>query len=189
LEEKAMSETSLAKRFFVDAMSPGFREDPYPHYVAYRSEEPLLRVDDTVWFALAHQDVATLLRHPKLSSNETRATTEQDRPEPGRLKARSPLFMDPPEHTRLRRLIARAFTAKRVDALRATAQATTSTPLDQLAVEGKSQVDLIEASAYPLPVRIICSLLGVPASDEEAFTGWSQALSRHSTRPFCARPR
>jgi cytochrome P450 len=161
-------------------MSPEFRENPYPHYQAYRNEGPLLQMDDTIWFSLAHHDVTTLLRHPKLSSDETRATTELGRPKPGRMKAQSLLFMDPPDHTRLRALIARAFTPKRVEDLRITAEEITSDLLDHLAAGARSGevVDLIATVAYPLPVRIICSLLGVAADDEKAFTGWSQALSR-----------
>src|SRR5262245_37694767 len=67
-----MSEMSLADQFFVDAMSPEFRENPYPHYEAYRSQEPLLRVGDTIWFSFAHTDVTTMLRDPRLSSDERR---------------------------------------------------------------------------------------------------------------------
>jgi cytochrome P450 len=175
-----MSGTSLAEQFFVDAMSPAFREDPYPHYEAYRNGEALLQVDDTMWFSLAHAAVSTLLRHPKLSSDETRATTEKGRSQPGRLKAQSLLFMDPPDHTRLRRLVVRAFTARRVEELRIAAEQTTSELLDQMTNEGASSgdVDLIQMLAYPLPVRIICSLLGVPAGDEGVFAGWSRDLSR-----------
>jgi pimeloyl-[acyl-carrier protein] synthase len=175
-----MTETSLAERFFVDAVSPAFREDPYPHYESYRSEEPLLRVDDTIWFSLAHRDVATLLRHPQLSSDETRATTELGRPTPGRLKAQSLLFMDPPDHTRLRRLVVRAFTSKRVRDLQLTAEGVASDLFDRITAEDASghDLDLITLLAYPLPIRIICSLLGVPSEDEESFTGWSRALSQ-----------
>jgi len=120
-----------------------------------------------------------MLRHPKLSSDESRATSEAGRPDPGRL-AGSLLFMDPPDHTRLRRLVACAFTPKRVAELRPTAEAITAERLDETAAAGASGdvVDLIRSLAYPLPVRIICSLLGVPEADEAAFTGWSRALAR-----------
>jgi cytochrome P450 len=175
-----MPQLSLADRFFVDAMSPAFREDPYPHYEAYRRQEPLRRVADTIWFVLGHADVTALLRHPKLSADETRATTEAGRPKPGRLKASSLLFMDPPDHTRLRALVARASTPKRVADLRPTAEAITARLLDETAAAGAAghPVDLIHTLAYPLPVRIICALLGVPEADEATFTGWSRALAR-----------
>ena len=174
-----MTQMSLADRFFVDAMSPAFREDPYPHYEAYRGEQPLLRVADTMWLALGHADVTAVLRHPRLSADERRATTEVGRAEPGRL-ATSLVFMDPPDHTRLRGLVARAFTPTRVADLRPTAEAITARLLDEVSASAASggAVDLIRALAYPLPVQIICSLLGVPAADEEAFTRWSRALAR-----------
>ena len=174
-----MTQMSLADRFFVDAMSAAFREDPYPYYETYRGRDRLLRVDDTIWLSLGHADVTAMLRHPKLSSNESRATSEAGCPDPGRL-ASSLLFMDPPDHTRLRRLVACAFTPKRVADLRTTAEAITAELLDETAAAGASGdvVELIRSLAYPLPVRIICSLLGVPEADEATFTRWSRALAR-----------
>jgi cytochrome P450 len=174
-----MTQLSLADRFFVDAMSETFREDPYPHYDTYRTHQRLLRVADTMWLCLGHADVTALLRHPKLSSDERRATTEIGRPEPGRLDT-SLLFMDPPDHTRLRGLVAGAFTPKRVANLRPTAEVISAQLLDEIYAAGASGgvVDLIRSLAYPLPVRVICSLLGVPEADEPIFTGWSRALAR-----------
>ena len=174
-----MTQMSLADRFFVDAMSPAFREDPYPHYDAYRGQHRLLRVADTMWLALGHADVTAMLRHPKLSSDERRATSQIGEPEPGRLET-SLVFMDPPDHTRLRGLVARAFTAKRVSDLRPAAETITARLLDETEAAGArgEVVDLICSLAYPLPVRMICLLLGVPEADEDAFTGWSRSLAR-----------
>jgi cytochrome P450 len=174
-----VTQISLADQFFLDAMSPTFREDPYPHYEAYRSRQRLLPVAETMWFCFGHTDVVALLRHPKLSSDERRATTEIGGAEPGRL-ATSLLFMDPPDHTRLRSLVARAFTPKRVVDLQPTAEAITARLLDEIRAGEASGgvVDLIPTLAYPLPVRIICSLLGVPEADEATFTEWSRALAR-----------
>jgi pimeloyl-[acyl-carrier protein] synthase len=173
------SQVSRADRFFVDAMSPAFRENPYPLYEAYRTRERLLRVDQTIWFSFGHADVTALLRHPKLSSDETRATTEAGQVEHGALKSRSLLFMDPPDHTRLRALVARAFTPRRVEGLRATTEAITRELLDRIAARRPGEtLDLIEGLAYPLPVRVICALLGVPGSDHALFTGWSRGVAR-----------
>jgi cytochrome P450 len=178
-----MTQTSLADRFFVDAMSPAFRDDPYPHYDGYRSSQRLLRAADTVWLCFGHADVTALLRDPRLSSDERRAATEIGDAEPGRLGT-SLVFMDPPDHTRLRNLVARAFTPKRIADLRPTAEAITSTLLDAMrgAAGSGEVVDVIGSLAYPLPVRIICSLLGVPAADEATFSEWSRALV-HSFDP------
>lgn len=164
---------SVADQFFVDAMSPGFRDDPYPLYERYRSDAPLVRAAETIWFVLGHADVTALLRDPRLSTDERRAATEagvaQDDP-----KSRSLLFMDPPDHTRLRALVARAFTPRRIDALRPLIEAATAELLGRL----DARVDLVDAFAHPLPVRVICRLLGVPDADEPRFHPWSRALTR-----------
>jgi cytochrome P450 len=178
-EVEVAPDTSVVEQFFVDAVSPAFREDPYPHYEAYRTAEPLRRVDETMWLCLNHGEVTALLRHPKLSSDETRATSEAGRPAPGRLKAQSLLFMDPPDHTRLRRLVARAFTPTRVDDVRLRAETTVTALLDDMADAGATApLDLVHGLAYPLPVRIICHMLGIPETDEAVFSHWSQALTR-----------
>jgi unspecific monooxygenase len=172
-----MSTPSLADRFFVEAMSPAFRDDPYPHYERFRGAEPLLRVADTIWFALGHGDVTNLLRHPGMSTDESHATTEIGKTGAGAVKTQSLLFMDPPDHTRLRNLVARAFTPRRIEGLRAATEAITAELLDAM-VADRAPVDLIQAFAYPLPVRVICSLLGIPAADEAVFTGWSRGIAR-----------
>jgi pimeloyl-[acyl-carrier protein] synthase len=175
-----MSENSLEDRFFIDATSPAFREDPYPYYDTYRGAERLVRADETFWLSFSHADVWEMLRNPRLSSNEARATTEIGLPEEERARKRSLLFMDPPDHTRLRGLVSKAFTPRRVEGMRATAESICAELIGNIvAGYGNGQAfDLIKELAYPLPVRVICSLLGVPATDEEVFTGWSKALAK-----------
>jgi pimeloyl-[acyl-carrier protein] synthase len=175
-----MSDTRLDEQFFIDAMSPQARADPYPLYEAYRGAEPLLRTADTIWFCLAHPEVSALLRNPLLSSNETRASTEAGIDERSVVRTQSLLFMDPPDHTRLRGLVSRAFTPRRVGELRAAVEAICDQLVDRLAAQvGPGETfDLIEWLAYPLPIQVICSLLGVPAADEATFTAWSRALAR-----------
>jgi cytochrome P450 len=173
----ATTAISLVDRFFLEAMSPAFREDPYPHYERFRGPSPLLRVADTIWFALGHANVTVLLRHPKLSTDESHAATEAGRMQEDPNRTRSLLFMDPPEHTRLRGLVARAFTPRRIEELRATTKAIAAELVEGLALRS-GIVDLIEAFAYPLPVRVICALLGVPPEDEATFTAWSRGIAR-----------
>jgi unspecific monooxygenase len=93
------------------------------------------------------------------------------------VKSQSLLFMDPPDHTRLRNLVARAFTPRRIEGLRAATEAITAELLDAMGSDG-GPVDLIQAFAYPLPVRVICNLLGIPEADEAVFTGWSRGIAR-----------
>jgi cytochrome P450 len=168
---------TLADRFFREAMSPAFREDPYAYYERFRGPSPLLRVADTIWFALGHADVTALLRHPRLSTDESRAATEAGGDKPGKPRSKSLLFMDPPDHTRLRGLVARAFTPRRIEELRRTTEAIATKLVSGMAA-GSRDVELIEAFAYPLPVRVICALLGVPPADEPVFTEWSRAIAR-----------
>jgi cytochrome P450 len=172
-----LSQPSLADRFFTQAMSPAFREDPYSFYDRFRGPAPLLKVADTIWFALGLADVTLLLRHPRLSTDESRAATEADQAEPDPNRKRSLLFMDPPDHTRLRGLVARAFTPRRIEDLRATTQAIARQLIDGMAGQS-GPVDLIQNFAYPLPVRVICALLGVPPQDEAMFTAWSRGVAR-----------
>ena len=171
------STPSLADRFFVEAMSPAFREDPYPFYERFRGPTPLLRVAETIWFALGLADVTAMLRHPNLSTDESHAATEAGRTEEDPNRARSLLFMDPPDHTRLRGLVARAFTPRRIDDLRAATAAIAADLVDAMAAQ-QGPVDLVQAFAYPLPVRVICALLGVPPEDEAIFTAWSRGIAR-----------
>jgi cytochrome P450 len=168
---------SLADRFFMEAMSPAFRDDPYPYYERFRGPAPLLRVADTIWFALGHADVTALLRHPNLSTDESHATTKTGRREEDPNRARSLVFMDPPDHTRLRGLVARAFTPRRIADLRAATETIAAELVDAMAT-GSGPIDLVQAFAYPLPVRAICALLGVPPQDEAVFTGWSRGIAR-----------
>lgn len=167
---------SLADRFFREAMSPAFREDPYPHYERFRGDAPLLRVAGTIWFAMGHADVTALLRHPRLSTDESQSTAEKAKGVP-KPKSQSMLFMDPPDHTRLRGLVARAFTPRRIEALRGTTETIAAELVEAMKRRGP-EADLIEAFAYPLPVRVICALLGVPPADEPKFTDWSRAIAR-----------
>jgi cytochrome P450 len=171
------SPPSLADRFFVEAMSPAFREDPYPFYERFRRPAPLLRVADTIWFALGHADVTALLRHPNLSTDESHATTEAGRTEEDPNRTRSLLFLDPPDHTRLRGLVARAFTPRRIEDLRAATAAIATELVDAMEAR-QGALDLVQSFAYPLPVRVICALLGVPPEDEAIFTAWSRGVAR-----------
>ncbi|MCU1376520.1 MAG: Unspecific monooxygenase [Actinomycetia bacterium] len=171
-----------AQQFFVDAMAPASRDDPYPLYASFRERQPMALVDDATWLVLGHAEVTACLRHPLLSSNEQRSINfaREVAADPGRalpVSAPSLLFMDPPDHTRLRGLVARAFTPRRVEGLRARAEAVVADLLDGMAA-GPGEVDLIASLAYPLPVKVICTLLGIPDEDEVRFAAWSKVLVR-----------
>jgi cytochrome P450 len=170
---------------FALANSPEFREDPYAFYTMLRENSPRLRTEMGLWFITTHADASAVLRDPRNSSNEEHSLLHEQFMEEMRAQGREPivgqfetmLFMDPPDHTRLRGLVQKAFTPSMVERIRPRAQHLVDDLLDR-AIERDRTMDLIEDVAYPLPVTIICELLGVPVEDHTRFADWSRVLSR-----------
>ncbi|WP_338051892.1 cytochrome P450 [Pseudonocardia acidicola] len=156
-------------------------------YRDLRRDEPVSRVrlpyGGEAWLAVRYDDVRTVLADPRFSrAAVVGADVPRQRPEIDN-EASSILNMDPPEHTRLRRLVAKAFTARRVEQLRPRAEELTAHLLDGMRAAG-SPADLMEHLAVPLPVTIICELLGVPPGDRSVFrAGADAALSTSSLTP------
>jgi cytochrome P450 len=148
-----------------------------PRYARLRADEPLIRVrlpyGEDAWLATRYQDVRTVLGDPRFSRAAAVGRDEpRSRPEPS---GSGMLSMDPPEHTRLRKLVAKAFTMRRVEALRPRVQQIADGLLDRM-VEHGPPADLVEEFALPLPVTVICELLGVPYEDRNDFRRWSDAV-------------
>ena len=153
----------LLRRIVTD---PSLIADPYPLLAELRETAPVHRIGDgDVWVVTRFEDCRAVLRHPRMG-----------KPEPGDLLPsalgaaepvgpgeRSMLFLNPPDHTRLRSLVSRAFTPRRIEGLRASVEAMTGEVLDDLAAAGGG--DLIDTLAYPLPVAVIGELVGVPPAD------------------------
>ncbi|WP_225627497.1 cytochrome P450 family protein [Streptomyces werraensis] len=148
-----------------------FREDPYPVYARLRARGPVHRVrlpeqdgGRQMWFVVGHEEARAALADPRLAKDGTRIgfTSLDDE-----LIGKHLLVADPPQHTRLRNLITRAFTARRVEGLRPRIQQITDELLDTMLPLGRA--DLIESFAYPLPITVICELLGVPEIDRTEF--------------------
>ncbi|MBX6357865.1 MAG: cytochrome P450 [Micromonosporaceae bacterium] len=153
---------------------PTSRPDPYPLYARLRAAGPLHDTPFGLRVAPRHADCAAILgnadwghdqeahqMHPTLPAEEFPATF---------------LWMEPPDHTRLRGLVSKAFTPRRVAALRPRITALVDELLDNALAAG--EFDLIQTLAYPLPLTIICEILGVPAADHPIIQVWSQALAR-----------
>ncbi|WP_329787413.1 cytochrome P450 [Lentzea sp. DG1S-22] len=131
-----------------------FFVDPTPYFDKWREQGPaLIETPDgqKTWMISRYDDVVQALRHPGLSSAFV----------PGGMLNHT----DPPEHTRLRKPIARAFATRRVEVLRPRIEQIANELLDTW--EGAEEVDVIETFAYPLPIAVICELLGVPADDRD----------------------
>ncbi|WP_327288154.1 cytochrome P450 family protein [Streptomyces sp. NBC_01198] len=154
-----------------DLRAEGFVEDPYPTYARLREKGPVHRVriadDEETWLVVGHEAARAALADPRLAKDFRKISPDVDFT-PGNANM---LNADPPEHTRLRRLVAREFTPRRVTALQPRVQQITDELLD--AALGEPTADLVDTLAFPLPMMVICELLGVPDLDRKAFRGWS----------------
>jgi cytochrome P450 RapN len=149
-----------------------------PAYTRLRAEQAPIRVrmpyGGEAWLAIRHEDVRTVLADPRFSRA---ATVGKDVPRTQPLIQHDPsiLGMDPPEHSRLRRLVAKAFTARHVDRLRPRVQEIIDELVDAM-VAGGPPADLAESLAWPLPITVICELLGVPYADRKDFRAWTDLM-------------
>jgi cytochrome P450 len=153
-------------------LSPEFIRDPYPHYERMRATDPVHLTQHGMYVASRHADIAVVLRDKRFGKDYVERTKRRYGPnvmdEPVfRNFALTMLQQDPPDHTRLRGLVVKAFTARRVEDMRPRIQAIVDENLDRIVPQGK--MDLIEDFAYRLPVTIICDMLGIPAEHREMF--------------------
>ncbi len=168
----------------VNIASPEFKANPYPFYARLRAEEPVYRVTlpngQPAWLVTRYDDVVTVLKDERFAKDRRNAlTTEQLGKQPwvpGFFKPieRNMLDLDPPDHTRLRALVHKAFTPGLVERMRPRVEALTEQLLD--AVRDRGGMDLVRDYALPLPTTIIAELLGVPAADRHRFHRWSSTF-------------
>lgn len=148
-----------------------------PLYAQLREQEPLSRVQlpygDTAWLATRYEDAKTVLGDPRFSRAEV-LRRDEPRMRPNTANG-GLLTMDPPDHTRLRKLVAKAFTARRVERLRPRTEEIAHSLVDGMLERG-APADLVEDFALPLPITVICELLGVPYADRADFRVWSDAF-------------
>jgi cytochrome P450 len=151
--------------------------DPHPHYHRLRAETPIWSIpewDEHVFTRFA--DCERILRDPSMSSDPEKRRLQVPFMEFGDMeRPRSMLMMDAPDHTRLRKLVSKAFTPRTVEQLRPHVADLVHGMLDDVDPSG---FDLIGGLGYPLPVTVICELLGIPAEDQHLFGPWSSDASR-----------
>ncbi len=157
-------------------MDPEFVADPYPTYHRLRAEEPVHHNPLGFWVLTRYEDVVATLRDPRAIKEPIAAFVAARFGAPVPSVGFSMLDRDPPDHTRLRGLVSKAFTPKMVEQLRPDVQALVDGLLDR--VEGAGTMDLIEEFAYPIPVTVICLMLGVPVEDRERFKQWGLDIAR-----------
>lgn len=173
--------------FDFDPYDPSVMADPYPAYRRLQDEDPVhyckrLRA----WMLTRYADVRPSLNDPRLSAD--RISPYLDRlPAAEREKVRTvgpmlqdwAVFMDPPDHTRMRKLLNHGFTSTALGAFRPKVEAIVERSIDQLVADGADgeEIDFIDAFAYRLPATVIAVMLGVPESDVEQFRTWSEELA------------
>jgi cytochrome P450 len=179
------TERAESQALLLQLLDPANRADPYPVYAKCRERGPIQLPEANITVFATSRDCDEVLRHPSSSSNRWNSTIAQRQVASGAWSrpAGPPgfLFLDPPDHTRLRKLVSKAFVPKVVNALQPDITALVEELLDQIAERGS--FDVIADLAYPLPVAVICRLLGVPLEDEPMFSQAS-ALLAQSLDPF-----
>jgi cytochrome P450 len=174
-----------SQELLVRLLDPEIRPNPYPVYREFLERGPLhLPLADLHVFAsFAECDEA--LRHPSSCSDRLKSTAAQRAiaagEDPRPFGTPGFLFLDPPDHTRLRKLVSKAFSPKVVKGLESDITDLVDGLLNK--IDGKSDFEAVAELAYPLPVAVICRLLGVPLADEAQFS-WAAELSAQGLDPF-----
>ncbi|MFI6657776.1 cytochrome P450 [Streptomyces sp. NPDC050523] len=169
-----------------------FASDPYPAYAWLREHSPVHRTKlpsgVEAWLVTRYADARQALADGRLSKNpDHHAEDAQGKSRTGIPGERSANLMthllniDPPDHTRLRRLVSKAFTPRRVAEFTPRVQELTDGLIDRFAARGEA--DLIHEFAFPLPIYAICDLLGVPREDQDDFRDWAGMMIRHGGGP------
>src|SRR5437867_11183495 len=154
---------------------PEFHANPYPFYHRLRSEDPVHQTGMGFWVVTRYDDVVTVLRDPRFGREGFEHMISAVYGDDSQRVPRPMVFRDPPAHTRLRALVSKAFTPRVVEGMRKHIQDIVDRLLDQ--VQGASSMDVIADLAYPLPVTVICEMLGVSAEDHGMIRQWSSDIT------------
>ncbi|KYF67430.1 cytochrome P450 family protein [Sorangium cellulosum] len=168
-----------------DISSAQHKANPHPLYARLRAEAPVVRIvysdRKPAWLLTRYADVAPALKDPRLGKDPFRVLSAKERAEqtpwmPSFLRplTNSMLDKDPPDHTRLRALVHQVFTPRRVEDLRGRIATITEGLVARARARGA--VDLLEEVALPLPITVICELLGIPEADWPRFRAWTNRL-------------
>lgn len=174
-----------AQTLLVSMLDPAIRADPYPLFARIRAHGPLVMPGTNMVVLSAFAACEEVLRHPDSCSDSMKSSVVQQLLESGAMPPRGNtpgfLFLDPPDHTRLRKLAQQAFAPRVVRSLEPEINTMVDRLLDDIAETGSA--DLIADLAYPLPVAVICRMLGVPVEDEPKFS-WAAGLVAQALDPI-----
>lgn len=167
-----------------DPQSSDFQQNPYPFYDELRASSPIANwPEGSMWLFTRYDDINALLRDKRLGRTMDHIISRAERGIPPVPETEAPFYKlsehsmfdkEPPDHTRLRSLVHKVFTPRRVENLRERIQVITSDLLDQ--VQSKGLMDILEDFAVPLPVTVIAELLGVPEADRHLLRPWSRDI-------------
>ncbi|MCU1686156.1 MAG: cytochrome [Amycolatopsis sp.] len=176
-----------------EVFGPAFAENPYPIFASLRERAPARRVTTyrglNAWLVTRYADVRALLADPRLAKDGHRIGELMTRHSvvsgnatgfPAGLTTNM-VNSDPPDHTRLRNLVGREFTGRRVSGLRPRIEEIVDSLLDEMAVH--QEVDLVQSLSLQLPIAVIGELLGVPQEDRKDFFGWADTLYGGTAAP------
>lgn len=184
-----MSDEAPTSVIGLNPFEPGFYDDPYAQYAAIRGSDPIHKSALGPWLITRWADVHTLLRTPGTSVEERNIAMDgpSRREQMNELRAANGappierslaiLNIDPPDHTRIRRLVSKAFTPRAVERIRDRAGVLVDEILDDLGQRGEP-VDLIGELAFPLPFTVISEMLGMPEGDRLQLRSWSHTITQ-----------
>ncbi|MGB8402843.1 MAG: cytochrome P450 [Mycobacterium sp.] len=181
-----MTSVTDTQTLLLGLMDPANRSDPYPLYAQLRQAGPLVLPEMNLAVFAGYDECDAVLRSPHSANDRMKSTAVQRQIAEGQAQYRplgEPgfLFLDPPDHTRLRMLAQKAFAPKVIKAL----ESDIVTMVDELLDRVSGSMEVVTDLAYPLPVAVICRLLGVPIEDEPQF-GRASALLAQALDPFVA---
>lgn len=163
----------------LDLFSQQFHQNPYDYYEKIRPHQPFAKVKmlndgNNTWMAFTYKAAEAVLKDNRFIKDMRTVFPDEMTDENLPPIAQSMLFVDPPDHHRLRSLVQSGFTPKRIEKLRRRIEEIASEQAKLM--RSKGTVDFIKAYAFPIPIRVICELLGIPSEDQLDFQRWSNAL-------------
>ncbi|WP_315792572.1 cytochrome P450 [Paenibacillus sp. BIC5C1] len=174
----------------VDFMDQSFIQQPFPVYEKLRAEEPVHRLllpsGHAAWMVTRYEDAVKILQDSRFVTGASDSRDDEvggSLPPHQAIILRNLISVGPEDHRRLRRLIQKAFTPRMIERLRGRITEISDDLLEKIKAGNKRELDLIEDYAFPLPIIVICEMLGVPLEDQEQFRRWSNTIMEGVSNP------